>query len=310
VTCAYDRLWHLPELIGFLVNHQHQDIVLSTNPEATDLRVIGLYDLLDQFSFSSVTIETFNPFEHHDRYRIEFRTELPFLEEIVDIDAGLQIWNGSKVFMSLYGRPTAARLVIASHLFEHYRDISHIHVRYANTNDELEFFELDKAVFYDHSYVEPIGRMIRSMPLEIAPRTNYVPWGYDWSSESILTTKYQDIFVDVVGETFVDGCTFFPTEKIVRSILLKKPFLVYGSQDFMEYLRQMGFKTFYEYWDEDYDAYHGKERLCRMLKIIDQIAELPIGTLRQMLASMQGILDHNYNLVMQQTYNPRVKLIS
>ena len=34
----------------------------------------------------------------------------------------------------------------------------------------------------------------------------------------------------------------------------------------MEYMRQMGFQTFYQFWDEDYDGYEGKERYVRIQK--------------------------------------------
>lgn len=272
--------------------------------------MLGLYDILDQFEFASVTILTYNPFLRHERYSIKFAPNRPCLESPVKIDPALQTWNGSKVFMCLYGRPTAARLVLASHMFEHHADKSHIHMGYSNSDDELQLFELNKVATYSKDYIEPIGRMIKHMPLEIAPRTNYVPWGYDWAHESVLTTKYQDIFVDIVGETFVDGRTFFPTEKIVRAMLLKKPFIVYGSCDFMEYLRQMGFKTFYEYWNEDYDSYSAKERLARMIDTINHIADLPTSTLHQMLESMQDVLDHNHDLIMDQKFTRQVQLIS
>jgi hypothetical protein len=266
---------------------------------------------LDQFEFASVTILTHNPFLRHERYCIKFVHSRPScLENPVKIDSELQTWNGSKVFMCLYGRPTAARLVLASHMFEHHADKSHIHMKYSNSDNELQLFELNKVVTYSQDYIEPIGRMIKHMPLEIAPKTNYVTWGYDWAHESVLTAKYQDIFVDIVGETFVDGCTFFPTEKIVRAMLLKKPFIVYGSCNFMEYLRQMGFKTFYDYWNEDYDSYSTKERLTRMIDIINHIADLPSTTLRQMLASMQDVLDHNHDLIVNQTFKRQVHMIS
>ena len=92
-------------------------------------------------------------------------------------------------------------------------------------------------------------------------------------------------------------------------MLLKKPFVVYGCESFLEYLRQMGFKTFWEYWDEDYDGYQGKERLSRLLSVIDCIAGFSTQQMINMLDSMKPILEHNYNLLINQAYTKKVSLI-
>ena len=68
----------------------------------------------------------------------------------------------------------------------------------------------------------------------------------------------------------------------------------------------MGFKTFYEFWDEDYDGFEGKEKYLRILKLIDSIAKKSILELLDMYNSMQYILEHNANLILTQTYNKHV----
>ena len=49
VHCANDKIWNLTDLIEFLANNQHSDIQILINPEAIDLSMLGLYDLLDCF---------------------------------------------------------------------------------------------------------------------------------------------------------------------------------------------------------------------------------------------------------------------
>ena len=84
--------------------------------------------------------------------------------------------------------------------------------------------------------------------------------------------KYYDQFdVELVAETFVRGDTFFPTEKTVRSIIGKKPMVVYGPKNYLKNLRDLGFKTWDTIWDESYDQYEGIERWKLMQKVIDQI---------------------------------------
>ena len=56
VHCTNDKIWNLTDLIKFLANNQHSDIQILINPEAIDLSMLGLYDLLDCFQFQSVEI--------------------------------------------------------------------------------------------------------------------------------------------------------------------------------------------------------------------------------------------------------------
>lgn len=311
LQCAYDKIWQLPTFIGFLALHQNQNIVLTLNPEAIDLRLLGLYDLLDCFTFKSVTIHTYNPFEAHDRYKICISSNHIINRYVgLNINPELHIWNQSKVFMTMYGRPSAARLVLSAHLFEHHRAISNIHLKYDQDADSLALFEINKLCQYSAGYVELVGKMIKCLPLHIASSDHYTPTGYEFDKEIVLTYKYQDVFVDIVGETFVDGKTFLPTEKIFRCMLLKKPFIVYGSENFLLYLRQMGFQTFYQFWDEDYDGYQGKERLSRILKLIDNLADTPTTKLNEMLKDMQKILDHNYNVIIKRLFTTTINLVT
>ena len=56
VSTTNDKIWNTYELIEYLLTHQNQDIALKLNPEAMDLRDIGLYKILDLFTFKSVKI--------------------------------------------------------------------------------------------------------------------------------------------------------------------------------------------------------------------------------------------------------------
>ena len=83
-----------------------------------------------------------------------------------------------------------------------------------------------------------------------------------------------------------------------------------GSRDYLVYLRQMGFRTFYDFWDEDYDGFADINRYQRILTLIDLIAKKPIDELEHMYQRMQPILDHNYDLLMSQRYNKIIAKIT
>ena len=96
-------------------------------------------------------------------------------------------------------------------------------------------------------------------------------------------------------------------------MLLKKPFIIFGSRDYLDYLHQMGFKTFQtpglDFWSEDYDGYEGRERYIRILALLDELAKKSLAELQQLYQEMQVILDHNYNLLLNQSYNTKIDYI-
>jgi hypothetical protein len=151
------------------------------------------------------------------------------------------------------------------------------------------------------------SNLLQHLPLLQSSNDQYSPLEYDFRDK--LTELYQSILIDVVGETFVQGTTFFPSEKTTRPMLLKKPFVTFASQDHMAYLRQMGFQTFHGFWDEDYDGFEGRDRLIRLYQVIGDVANRPMNELVDMYKEMQPILDHNYNLLMSQSYNKTITKI-
>ena len=82
----------------------------------------------------------------------------------------------------------------------------------------------------------------------------------DQNTNSSLLTQYAFFHIELVSETYTLGETFFPTEKTVRPIMAAKPWLIYGPVNFITRLRDMGFQSYQDLWDESYDLYQGPER--------------------------------------------------
>jgi hypothetical protein len=308
VSTTSDKIWNQNELIKFLSNNQNKNITLIIEPEATCLRNLGLYKILDCFFFNSVTIKTWNPLENHNSYNIKYNGNNFWFTQTDDISETLQQWNLSKKFLCFYHRPTAARIGIASYIHENYCLESHIHFSIGTSENELLHYELDKLLHWNFRSIETAGRFIKKLPLILGTTSLYTAFnGYDYKDP--LTNLYQDIFVDIVVESHVAGDTFFPTEKTIRPILLKKPFIMFASKNYLCYLRQMGFRTFSDFWDEDYDGYEGKDRLDKIINLIDWLATQPIGKLESMYWDMQYTLEHNYNLLVNKKYQTKITQI-
>jgi hypothetical protein len=91
------------------------------------------------------------------------------------------------------------------------------------------------------------------------------------------------------------------TEKIMRSIINRKPFLVQGPQWFLKNLKRLGFQTFSQWWDEGYDEDPWDFRYDGLKLNIDFIASQSQGTIQQWYREMKTVLDHNYDTFLKLT---------
>ncbi|WP_353479850.1 hypothetical protein [Haliscomenobacter sp.] len=308
---ADTSIWNLPELVDFLIAYQNQDIVIQTNNEGCCASTIGLYQWLDKFSFNSVTIETSNLLETHDRYKISFQIPWKSLRASQPIDPIHHIWNQKSVFGTLYGRPLWHRLGIASHLLSTHPGISEVGCLCDPTDpDQRELFEISELWKHNPNSLIEFSKIVSQFPCKHVDVVQYIP-GLTLADGFFQQTKrvYKNLLIDIVGETFTTGNCFFITEKTIRPMLMKKPMIVMGSQDFLGYLQQMGFKTFNNFWDEDYDGFAEQNRYQKILDLIDSLAQQPINVLVDMYQKMQPILDHNYDLLMSQGYNKTITKI-
>jgi hypothetical protein len=111
------------------------------------------------------------------------------------------------------------------------------------------------------------------------------------------TKELMSSFLFVVTETCYWQKKTHLTEKIFKPIALKMPFILLGCQGNLQYLRDYGFITFGDFWDEGYDAISDPiERMRAVTAILNKLKSLSEEDLMHMLISMQPILDHNYKL--------------
>ena len=290
------------------MRNQNSTIEIKVNPEAICLTNLGFYKILDCFYFQKVIIHTNNPLEKHPIYQIVYYKNLIWLYPLARIPSELFTWNQRKLFFCLFGRPTAARLGLGAYLDSNYSDQSLIHFSASIHPDRLEDFELDKLLSLRPSSIEEAGKLITKLPILLSDPERYTQFdGYDYTDP--LTQFYKDILIDVVVESHVAGKTFYVTEKTVRPMMLKKPFIVYASKDYLEYLHQLGFKTFNDFWDESYDGFEKRDRFERILNLLDSLALKSPEELMSIYDNMSSILDHNYNLLLSKKFKKTVEEI-
>jgi hypothetical protein len=127
----------------------------------------------------------------------------------------------------------------------------------------------------------------------------------DTSSPSISNPKtntlekfYKDVFCDVVTESRFAQPTGNYSEKTYQPMFYKKSFILAAPPYTLKFLREEGFKTFGEFWDESYDECENhEERLFKIFKVIDFINDKSLDELRETYLQMKPILEHNFNLI-------------
>ena len=73
-------------------------------------------------------------------------------------------------------------------------------------------------------------------------------------SFSLPILMYNQANFNLVVETDVKyQYGFFITEKIIKCLITGMPFVLMATPHFLKYLRQMGFHTYHDLWDESYD---------------------------------------------------------
>jgi hypothetical protein len=115
------------------------------------------------------------------------------------------------------------------------------------------------------------------------------------------TKKLQnENLIFIITETLFNGLS--PphlTEKTFKAIRFKMPFIIVGQSRTLQSLKDLGYKTFENLWDESYDAETDPLKRMEMIcKLIEDLNNLSFEELRSMILANADILEHNYNTLM------------
>jgi hypothetical protein len=207
-----------------------------------------------------------------------------------------------KKFGIFIGRASWHRLYLSTILFNRYRDDSLIsfwqHLKNPKQPANLHIDKLlsDMARFCKRDLLEQVTNFVNHLPMHLNEEdrlnNNNTGWiNYDRAYDFI--DRYNEIFLDVVCETMHQGRTFYLTEKMARPLLTGTPFVVFGPRNYLQNLRRLGFKTFNDIWDEDYDNREGADRLHHMEKLLDRISQFSLTEMNTILNNIKDILEHN-----------------
>jgi hypothetical protein len=129
------------------------------------------------------------------------------------------------------------------------------------------------------------------LPLKIDSGSNYAN-----SSHCIDMWPLADqSLLHVVTETVYHGKKLHLTEKTFKPIVMQQPFVLVSCQGSLEYLRSYGFKTFGNFWNEDYDDKDDNTRISCIGKLLADLDSLSVKEKIQLQQHLTPIVEHNFN---------------
>jgi hypothetical protein len=113
---------------------------------------------------------------------------------------------------------------------------------------------------------------------------------------------YTNSLVSIVTETNFASKALTLTEKSFKPSKEKHPFIIVGVNGALKSMREFGFQTFSEFWDESYDE--EENQMMRLHKIIEVCKEIGNWDKEKILdfkKKVKPILEHNYIIVQADT---------
>ena len=130
------------------------------------------------------------------------------------------------------------------------------------------------------------------------------------NSHSIDIETANTCGIHICMETVFDQNENYLSEKIFKPIVLRQPFIVFGTCKTLDTLKHLGFKTFGTHWSEDYDSLRDHdERYSAAFDVIKGLANQPLANIQNTFKGlgMRSILEHNHEwFYMQRTLDKTV----
>lgn len=145
------------------------------------------------------------------------------------------------------------------------------------------------------TFNESVNNISRApLPLRVDYKDQQIIPNHSFILSAVPET--QESFCYVVTETCFWESKHHLTEKIFKPIVSRMPFILIGPAHNLAYLREYGFETFGNWWDESYDTIEDPvTRLKAATQVLSDICKHDLVELEAMLKDMRDVLDYNYH---------------
>lgn len=165
---------------------------------------------------------------------------------------------------------------------------------------------------FSHAYINSIfpditdeimNKFASRLPLTIDGLTNVNEMCSDY--DNVNRPYYQNSLISLVTETNFENNEVTLTEKSFKPFKEKHPFITVGAAGTLKAMRDLGFETFSEFWDESYDEC--KEQYARTKMISEVLREIGSWDNEKILDFKRRVkpkLEHNFNHIKSIGFNP------
>lgn len=204
----------------------------------------------------------------------------------------------TKKFLSLNRRWRRHRLMLVS-LLANNDLLKHGFVSLGVSKEEIADA---RKLLYDDNMILGFDKFSHALPLQIDDVDLKIN---QFQMNSLDIQYYQKSCFSLVSSTMAldeqEGSVGF-TEKEVKPILAKHPFLIWNRPGVLKHLKAMGFLTFEPWFDESYDNENDDiHRLNKIIHEVKRLCSLSFDEWAKILNEMEPVLNHNYNRMVNYT---------
>lgn len=116
--------------------------------------------------------------------------------------------------------------------------------------------------------------------------------------------EFQQTRIDIVLETRFEEDRTHLTEKILRCLACRRPFVLAAGPEGLAWLHRYGFRSFGEIWDESYDQILDPQK--RMSAIVDTMGAITRLDWAQCQEQIQEICQHNHHRFFSKAFQDQV----
>lgn len=207
-------------------------------------------------------------------------------------------------------------LVCLRHISMVWRDLASPNLTFRDRIDEISQIGpsryLSELLAYGRSHFrhqEKSDLLPLTLDVEFSPNTQRKFEMVDHLSETIAS-YFRDSFFSIVPE-----CTYVPggindetapsmiSEKTFFAMLNLHPFLIVGEPYSLERLREYGYQTFSNWWDESYDRLEDTAlRLERLANLVEHLSTISTAEWKKMTMEMLPVLKHNRDRMLARVF--------
>lgn len=245
-----------------------------------------------------------------DFYQSVVRYDMPYDLQTVNQHYDYRINNDSKRFICLNRVPRSQRVAFVYFLYVN-KLLKHFNASMSNL---MEFTGDTKKRSFN--YTTPLIKSItkyseenfrnfkKLLPLQYDQDDPMKFWSWDIYNENMCKNNH----VFVVTETWWNEKPLpILTEKTFKSIALKMPFILLAQPHSLSKLKEDGYQTFNELWDESYDNEKDEtKRFKKVCALVKKLCSMSDTDFINMIKKSKSIVDHNYNILKNNTKDQEI----